>query len=150
MKRISDHISYSEAISSAAGRKYGLPNKPNEEQLKSMMLVACKVFEPLRKHFNEPIYILSFFRSPEVNKKVGGSRTSQHMKGEAMDIQAKDGNNAKLFNYIKDNLDFDQLIWEFGTSENPDWVHVSYSIKNRKNVIRAKKVLGKTFYEPII
>lgn len=117
-----------------------------------MRLLADRVFEPLREYMREPIYISSFFRSKEVNCSVGGATASQHMAGEAMDIHAVDSspyNNADLFYYIKDHIEFDQLIWEFGTDRNPDWVHVSYSASgNRKQVLKAVKRNGKTVYEP--
>jgi zinc D-Ala-D-Ala carboxypeptidase len=100
------------------------------------------VFEPLRIHLNTPIQISSGFRSLQVNKMIGGAKTSQHTKGEAMDLQI----GSKGFNFIKDKLQFDQLIWEFGNDENPAWVHVSYSSKNRKQVLKATKKNGKTIY----
>ena len=93
-----------------------------------MKLVSEKVFEPLRKWVGGPIKINSFFRCYKLNKAIGGSKTSQHMSGQAMDIDDTFGckTNAEMFNYIKDNLDFDQMIWEFGDDDNPDWVHISY------------------------
>ncbi len=101
------------------------------------------------------IYVSSGYRSDALNKAIGGSRKSQHSKGEALDLDNDNKNvaasNTEIFNYIKDNLDFDQLIWEFGTDENPDWVHVSYlSIdENRKRCLRAYKENGKTKYKII-
>jgi hypothetical protein len=113
-----------------------------------MKALAENVFEPLRVANKKPIYISSFFRSPELNKKIGGSTTSQHCSGEAMDIDADvygGMTNAEMFHFIKDNLDFDQLIWEFGTDSNPDWVHVSFRKgNNRKNIIRAVSSGGRT------
>ena len=105
-------------------------------------------------NFRCPIHISSGYRSAELNKCIGGSSTSQHCNGEAIDIDM-DGSpngvtNKMVFDYIKDNLEFDQLIWEFGTSENPDWVHVSYEStgKQRKQILKAVKANGKTTYEP--
>jgi len=93
------------------------------------------------------------YRSPELNKAVGGSMTSQHCKGQAMDIDDKYGHatNAEMFEFIRDNLSFDQMIWEFGNSENPDWVHVSYvsEEKNRNKMLKAYKNNGKTAYKVI-
>ena len=119
-------------------------NEPNEVELAAMKLVSETCFEPLRKHFNKPIGISSFFRSEEVNKAVGGSATSAHMFGEAIDIDADimdNGiTNADIFHYLRENVEFDQLIWEFGDKQNPDWVHVSYRARgNRKMVLRAVK-----------
>lgn len=149
MENISKHITYNEAIKSNTALILGINNEPNETELKKMVLLANNVFEPLRKWYGKPILISSFFRSERLNSKILGSKNSQHTKGEAMDIQdfkAK-SENAKLFFYIKDNLDFDQLIWEFGNDKNPSWVHVSYSgTKNRKQVLRAVKNNGKTKY----
>ena len=115
-----------------------------------MELVALKVFEPVREFLGRPIHINSFFRCPKLNKAIGGSTRSQHCKGEAIDLDVAYGDNpnAKIFNYIKDNLDFDQMIWEFGDDKNPNWVHVSYvnEIDNRNRCLKAYKENGKTKY----
>ncbi len=140
--KISKHISYKEGVRSDTATRNRIRNEPDEKQLAAMKELAKKVFEPLRTHFNEPIRINSFFRSVALNKRIGGSGTSQHCKGEAVDIDATNGiTNKQLFDYIKDNLEFDQLIWEFGTTKNPDWVHVSYktSKPNRNMVLKAVK-----------
>lgn len=144
--QISKHISYEEATRSEKAIEIGIGNTPNASQLEAMKLIAEKVFEPAREFMGEPLIVSSFFRSKSVNKLIGGASGSQHMKGEAIDIKCSD--NAKLFKFIKDNLEFDQLIWEFGSIVNPAWVHVSYSKNgNRKEVLRAKTVKGKTVYE---
>ena len=118
-----------------------------------MKIVAKEVFVPTREFLDRPIGINSFFRCPELNKAIGGSTRSQHCKGQAMDLDVTYGHNpnAKIFNYIKDNLDFDQLIWEFGDDENPDWVHVSYvgKLSNRNRCLRAIRKDGKVHYEVI-
>lgn len=141
--KISNNITYKEAIKSRTASKYGLDNTPNSEQLENMKLVANKVFQPLRENYNVPIYISSFFRSVEVNKKIGGSSKSQHCQGKAIDMDADvfgKITNSEIFHYIRKNLEFDQLIWEFGTNYNPDWVHVSYDKENnRKQVLIAYK-----------
>ena len=139
MKRISKHISYKEAVGSNYAKQKGIKNKPNEEQVKNMKLLAEKVFEPLREWVGCPIKVNSMFRSLELNTALKGSKTSSHMKGEAMDITSMGGkSNLEMFHYIKDNLEFDQLIWEFG--KEPKWLHVSYSpVKNRKQVLVTKK-----------
>ena len=150
MVKISKHISYKEATRSATALRLGIDNVPNEYELQNMEIVAKKVFEPLREAVNVPIKINSFFRSEKLNKAIGGSSKSQHCQGRAIDIDDVYGNvsNAYMFYYIKDNLDFDQLIWEIGTDDNPDWVHVSYvdEDSNRKRCLKAVREDGKTKY----
>lgn len=153
MDNISKYISYEEGTKSRTAETLGIDNTPNQAQLAAMRLLAKEVFEPLREHFNRPIVVTSFFRSPQLNKMVGGSATSQHTNGEAMDIKVTGSNpsNADIFLFIKDRLKFDQLIWEHGNEQNPAWVHVSYSAtNNRGQVLRAKKTTGKTRYTPWI
>ena len=139
MKRISKHISYKEAVGSNYAKQSGIKNKPNEEQVENMKLLAEKVFEPLREWVGCPIKVNSMFRSLELNTALKGSKTSSHMKGEAMDITSMGGkSNLEMFHYIRTELDFDQLIWEFG--KEPKWLHVSYNKdKNRKQVLVTKK-----------
>ena len=141
MKNISKYISYKEAITSQTATRNKIENTPNELELVCMQLVALRVFDVVREHFNVPIRVSSFFRSLALNKAVGGSKTSQHVKGQAIDMQGSGKiSNKMIFEYIKDNLDFDQLIWEFGTDKNPAWVHVSYvsKEKNRKQILYIK------------
>jgi len=147
--KVSKHLTLEELTHSETAIKLGIVNQPNKVQLDNLIRLAEKVFEPAREHFNVPIHISSGYRIMNLNQAVKGSVTSQHCKGEAIDIdmQGSKVTNAILFHWIKDNLKFDQLIWEFGTKDNPDWVHVSYSDKNRNQVLRAKKVNGKTIYE---
>ena len=148
---ISEHVSYKEGIYSDTALRRGLDNTPNDEQLKCMEEIAENVFEPLREWVGGPIKVNSFFRGKPVNTAIGGYRKSQHMKGQAMDIDDVFGykTNAEMYHYIKDSLDFDQLIWEFGDDENPDWIHVSYVSHrpNRKKLTVAFKKNGKTRYE---
>lgn len=148
--KISNNVSYQEAIKSNTAIKNGIDNRPNEEQLSEMKLIANKIFQPIREHFGVSIAISSFFRSVELNKKIGGSSRSQHCKGQAMDLDADvygQITNAQIFNFIKDNLVFDQLIWEFGTDENPNWVHVSYKItENRNKILVSKYINNKVTY----
>ena len=147
---ISPHLSYKEGTYSVTATRLGVDNTPNDEQLTNMELVAEKVFEPLREWVGGPIKINSFFRGSELNRAIGGARKSQHMKGEAMDIDDNYGNatNAEMYHWIKDNLDFDQLIWEFGDDDNPNWLHVSYVSKedNRNRCLKAYKEQGRTKY----
>jgi zinc D-Ala-D-Ala carboxypeptidase len=124
--------------------KTGIHNEPNAEQKEALRLLAVNILQPARDALG-PIRVTSGFRNAKVNAAVGGSRTSQHTKAEAADLQCDD--NAALFKFIK-TLDFDQLIWEFGDKEQPDWVHVSFSKRNRKEVLRAKRVGGQTKYTP--
>lgn len=152
--KISEHLDLSELIRSESAKRRGIANMPTEAHIANLKLLAEKVFEPIRNNFRCPIHISSGYRSAELNKSVGGATTSQHSSGEAIDIDM-DGSpngvtNKMVFDYIKKYLEFDQLIWEFGTAENPDWVHVSYEStgKQRKQVLKAYKENGKTHYKP--
>jgi zinc D-Ala-D-Ala carboxypeptidase len=151
MKKISDHISYKEATHSATALRKNLDNTPDKNQLKCMKDIAENLFEPLRKWVGGPIKINSFFRGEPVNTAIGGSKYSQHMKGQAIDIDDTFGykTNAEMYHYIKDNLDFDQMIWEFGDDKNPNWVHISWVSHrpNRKKLTIAYKEGGKTKYK---
>jgi|ADurb_Cas_02_Slu_FD_contig_31_3790075_length_817_multi_2_in_0_out_0_2 hypothetical protein len=148
---ISDHITYAEAVKSQEAVRLRIRNVPNQKQLAAMRLVAEKCFEPVRNHFKVPIGISSFFRSEALNELIGGSKTSQHCKGEAIDIDADifgKISNSEIFHFIYNNLEFDQLIWEYGDDENPAWVHVSYAEgKNRKQVLKITKK-GTTVFKP--
>ena len=150
---ISKHISDKEGVYSNTALRLGIDNAPNEEQLNNMKLLAEKVFEPLREYVGGPIKINSFFRSPELNTAIGGSSKSQHCKGQAIDIDDTFGRmtNAAMYHWIKENLDFDQMIWEFGDDDNPDWVHISYvsEDKNRNRCLLAYKENKKTKYKVI-
>jgi zinc D-Ala-D-Ala carboxypeptidase len=150
---ISKHISYKEGVYSATALRRGIDNTPNDEQLNNMELIAEKIFEPLRAYVNGPIKINSFFRSAKLNTAIGGSKTSQHCKGQAMDIDDTFGKatNAEMYHFIKEHLDFDQMIWEFGNDDNPNWVHVSYVSpeKNRNKCLKAYKENGRTKYKVI-
>jgi hypothetical protein len=144
-KKLSAHITMKEAIFSATAERCIIDNTPNKEQLDAMEFIAEEVFEPLREHFDVPIGLTSFFRSKALNAYLRGSKTSQHCKGQAMDIDADlfgGISNRDIFIYIMKNLDFDQLIWEYGDNDNPNWVHVSLKKdgKNRKQIKRAYKV----------
>jgi hypothetical protein len=150
--QLSKNLSLAEVIRSETAKRKGISNMPTEAHIANFKLLAEKVFQPIREHFGCPIHISSGYRSKALNESIKGSSTSQHCSGEAIDIDM-DGTaitNAAIFNYIKDNLEFDQLIWEFGTDTNPDWVHVSYEStgKQRKQILKAKKAGGKTTYVP--
>ena len=148
---ISKHISEKEATKSITALRLGIDNTPDGDTLNNMKLVAEKIFEPLREWVGGPIKINSFYRSPALNEAIGGSTRSQHCKGQAMDIDDIYGHktNKEMFDWIRDNIDFDQMIWEFGdTTENPDWVHISYvsEDKNRNKILKAVRDDGKTKY----
>jgi hypothetical protein len=120
---------------------------PTAEHIENMKQLAENIFEPIREHFGCPIYISSGYRSQALNAAIGGALNSQHNRGMAIDIDM-DGTNIKnsaIFEYAK-TLPFDQLIWEFGTKENPDWVHISYSPLHRRQILYATKENGKTKY----
>jgi len=150
---ISKHISYKEGVYSRTATRLGIKNNPNAEQMENMIAIAEEVFEPLRAYVGGPIKINSFFRSPELNKAIGGSGKSQHCHGQAIDLDDTFGRctNAEMYEFIKNNLDFDQIIWEFGDDNNPDWVHVSYVSpdQNRNRCLQAYKENGKTNYKII-
>ena len=147
---ISEHISYKEGTYSTTATRREIDNTPNDEQLDNMELIAEKIFEPLREWVGGPIKINSFFRCPELNKAIGGSSKSQHCQGQAIDIDDTFGvvANSEMYHYIKDNLDFDQLIWEFGDDDNPNWIHVSYVSEdsNRRRCLKAYKEQGRSKY----
>tara|TARA_R100000951_G_C2643940_1_gene181882 strand:- start:866 stop:1321 length:456 start_codon:yes stop_codon:yes gene_type:complete len=150
---ISKHISSKEGVYSRTATRLNIDNAPTDEHERNMVLVAEEIFEPLRTYVGGPIKINSFYRSPELNRAIGGSSKSQHCKGQAIDIDDTFGkmSNAEMYEFIKENLDFDQMIWEFGSDKNPDWVHVSYVSpeKNRNRCLKAYKEKGKTNYQII-
>ena len=150
---ISKHISYKEGVYSRTATRRDIKNNPNVEQMENMTSIAEEVFEPLRTWVGGPIKINSFFRSPELNKAIGGSGKSQHCHGQAIDLDDTFGRatNAEMFEFIKEHLDFDQMIWEFGDDENPNWVHVSYvsEKENRNRCLKAYKENGRTNYKII-
>jgi hypothetical protein len=149
--KVSAHFALAEFTRSESAKRHGVSNEPTPEHLQNLITLCEKVLEPIRMKFG-PINISSGYRSKTLNHYIGGSLNSQHCEAKAADIDM-DGmggaSNTEIFNYIKDSLDFDQLIWEFGDNKKPDWVHVSYNAgKNRKQVLRALKVNGKTAYAP--
>lgn len=150
--RLSDNLSLKEVTKSATAIKHGISNEPSIDHLENLKAIAENIFQPIRNHFGVPIAVTSGYRSEELNKRIGGSLTSQHSKGEALDLDADvygQVTNKEIFEYILDHIDFDQLIWEFGTDQDPDWVHVSYKRKerNRGEVLKAIRTNGKVRYE---
>ena len=150
MSSISEHISYKEATKSHTALRLDIDNTPDGYQLSNMTGIAHNLFEPLRKWAGGPIKINSFFRCKALNSAIGGSSRSQHCEGRAIDIDDiyRRRTNAEMFYYIKDNLNFDQCIWEFGDDINPSWVHISYinENENRGRCLKAYKKDGKTHY----
>lgn len=148
---ISKHISYEEATFSQTAARKSIPNTPSKEALTAMTVVAEKCFEPIREHFKVPLRISSFYRSKELNKAIGGSTTSQHCFGEAIDIQGMGGvTNKDIFEWALRNLKFDQMIAEFPVNGHPQWIHISYTTKRplRQQVLVAVSRNGKTSYQP--
>ena len=153
--KLSEHLDLSEVIRSESAKRNGISNMPTELHIANFKLLAEKIFEPIRNNFRCPIHISSGYRSIELNRAIKGSLTSQHCSGEAIDIDM-DGTpngvtNKMVFDFIKNNLEFDQLIWEFGNDLNPDWVHVSYEStgKQRKQILKAIRTNGNTHYKQI-
>jgi zinc D-Ala-D-Ala carboxypeptidase len=152
--KLSENLMLSEVIRSESAKRRGIDNMPTAEHVANLKVLAEKIFQPIRENFRVPIHISSGYRSRKLNAAISGSATSQHCTGEALDIDM-DGSphgvtNLDIFNFIKDKLDFDQVINEFPKNGNPDWVHVSYRVKggNRKQVLKAVKSGGKTTYIP--
>ena len=146
--KLSENFTLAELTKSSTATRLGIDNSPSPEQLENLVELCHKVLQPLREAVG-PINISSGLRVPALNKAIGGSKTSQHcaINGAAADIDIED--NKKVFDYIKNNLQFDQLIWEFGNEKQPDWVHVSYHYgHNRGQVLKAVKKDGKTKYVP--
>jgi zinc D-Ala-D-Ala carboxypeptidase len=149
--KLSKYVSLAEVIRSDTAKRKGIDNSPTAEHLENLKVISEEVFDKVREYFGVPLFISSGYRSAALNKAIGGSATSDHNLGRALDLdQDGHGNgvtNADVFNYIKSNLDFDQLIWEFGTDKNPDWVHVGYRKgANRKQILKAVREGGKTKY----
>lgn len=153
---LSKNLTLAECLRSSTAKRLGIKNEPHEDWVvENLRAVAENIFQPCREHFGVPIYVSSGYRSPELNSAIGGSSRSQHMEGRALDLDADvfgGTTNADIFRYILNNLEFDQMVWEFGDDDNPDWVHVSYVYggDNRGRCLKAcRDDKGKTFYEVI-
>jgi hypothetical protein len=150
--QLSTNLSLAEVTRSETAKRRGISNMPTPEHIENFKKLAANIFQPIREHFGKPIIISSGYRSAELNKAIGGSLSSQHCSGEAIDIDmdGTDITNKQIFDFIKDNLTFDQMIAEFPKQGNPDWVHVSFAANRsqRKQILVAKKVNGKTTYIP--
>ena len=144
--QLSKHLSRAEFERSDAATNYGINNSMNSGQLAKAIKLAENCFEPIREHLGKPIRVNSGYRSPAVNKRIGGALTSQHSLGEAIDLDLHDRD---LFEWIIDNVVYDQLIYEAGNDSKADWFHISYREgNNRKQVLRMIKKGGKSTYIP--
>ena len=146
---LSKYMTLAEAVKSDTALRKGIDNTPNDAQIKAMQTLSLLVYDPLVEKFGK-IPFQSFFRCEKLNKAIGGASSSQHVKGEAIDLDADgmtDLTNNQLFDYIRENLQFDQMIKEFGGEDSPAWIHVSFSAThNRKECLKAIKQNGKTKY----
>ena len=146
MKKLSENFTLEEMIVSPTAARMGIDNTPTPIVITNLRNLVKTILQPAREFLGIAIFVTSGFRCKMLNIAIGGSRTSQHMKGEAADLQCAD--NAALFRFIYENCKFDQLIWEFGDDDQPLWVHVSRCFAgNRQQVLRARTVSGKTVYE---
>ena len=152
-EKLSANFSMQEFTRSDTAKRRGIDNNPSLEHAEAALELFEHIVQPIREHFGTSIFLSSGYRSHALNKAIGGSQTSQHSKGEAVDIDMDDRKgpeNEDVFHYIRENLPFDQLIWEFGDSKRPDWVHVSYKKggPQRGQILAAKRnSAGKTYYE---
>jgi len=149
--RLSKNFSLREFIKSDTATRLDINNVPSQEVIDNLKLLCENVLQPLREHYAKPIVISSGYRSPELNSTVGGSKTSDHCQGFAADINALDGDNGDLYEAIIDlDLEFKQLIHEYGDENNPDWIHISYDESNNKGQkLRAIRRDGQTTYMSI-
>jgi len=153
--KLSKNLSLAEATKSNTANRLNIDNTPDDWAKENLKAIAEHVFQPLRDAFKCPIYVSSGYRGPELNAAIGGSKRSQHMEGRALDLDADvfgRCTNGEIFRWILNNVTFDQLIWEFGDKDNPDWVHVSYVHDgiNRGRCLKAcRDDEGKTYYEVI-
>ena len=152
--KLSKNLSLKEATKSNTATRLGIKNEPEQWEINNLRAIAENIFQPVRDHFGVPIGVSSGYRCKELNKAIGGSKYSQHMIGEALDIDADiygKVTNAEIFNYIKNNLEWDQMIWEFGDDGEPNWVHVSYKEAgtNRKQLRRAYRDEKGIYYKNI-
>jgi zinc D-Ala-D-Ala carboxypeptidase len=149
MNMLSEHFYLVEFTRSQTASRKGIRNVPGTTEINNMIVLCQAVLEPLREGMGMPIHISSGYRCLELNTAIGGSPTSQHPKGEAADLDHPTLNR-EIFYYILENIRVDQLIWEFGNEERPDWVHVSFTStgRNRGQALRALRKEGRVIYEP--
>ena len=147
--RLSKNFALSEMVKSATAERLGVDNSPSDIHLVNLTHLAIRILQPVRDEFGV-ITINSGYRSPSLNAKVGGSKTSQHCNGQAADFESFSTPNPDLAKWIANNLEFDQLILEFydGVNPNSGWVHCSYNLMgNRKKILTALKTGGKVVYK---
>tara|TARA_A100001391_G_scaffold64706_1_gene40472 strand:+ start:239 stop:718 length:480 start_codon:yes stop_codon:yes gene_type:complete len=151
--KLSENLSLAECTKSLTAKRLGINNEPDEWVTENLRQTAVNVFQPVRECLGVPIHVSSGYRSAELNKAIGGSVRSQHVEGRALDLDADvfgGCTNSEIFECIRENVEFDQLIWEFGDQDNPDWVHVSfvYDGLNRGRCLKAcRDDQGKVYYE---
>lgn len=141
---LSNNLTLAEATKSNTATRHGINNVPTGEHLENLIETAMNIFQPIRDHFGVPIKVTSGYRSEALNDRISASKTSQHSKGEALDLDAdvfKGVTNQEIFEYVRDNMEFDQMIHEFGDDMSPAWVHISYKSEgnNRGQILRAYK-----------
>ena len=149
--KLSDNFSLHEFTRSQTATRHGIDNTPSKEIIGNLQSLCLGVLQPVRQHFQKPMIISSGYRCVELNIKIGGSITSQHVQGQAADIEVLEVSNLELSDWINKNLSFDQLILEF---HNPDedphsgWVHVSFKSDNNRHEYKEayKNEEGKTRY----
>jgi uncharacterized protein YcbK (DUF882 family) len=149
--QLTNNFSLAEMVKSDTALRHDMDNTPGEAEIENLKRLCEQVLQPVREHFKTGVKVNSGFRHPDVNAKVGGSKTSDHCKGQAADIEIPGVPNADLAKWITENLDFTQVILEFYTQGVPDsgWVHVSYDPQNlKKQSLTAVKKDGKTVYLP--
>lgn len=151
--KLSENLSLAECTKSLTAKRLGINNEPDEWVTENLRQTAVNVFQPVRDCLGVPIHVSSGYRSAELNKAIGGSVRSQHVEGRALDLDADvfgGCTNSEIFECIRENVEFDQLIWEFGDQDNPDWVHVSfvYDGLNRGRCLKAcRDDKGEVYYE---
>lgn len=134
--RLSEHLTLEECVKSTQAEELGIDNTPSPQIVDALKALTVNCFEPLRVAFGYPIKIVSGYRCTVLNQKVGGASLSQHCRGEALDMKSDD--NAYLFYTAKSQNNFDQLIWENGSSGNPAWVHISFSVRQKRGEVLRK------------
>ncbi len=151
MTQLTKNFSLAEMVKSETALRHGMENNPGPDEINNLLNLCANVLQPIRDHYQKGVKVNSGYRSPDVNAKVGGSRTSDHTRGMAADIEIPGVPNADLAKWVKENLSYTQLILEFYTPGVPDsgWVHVSYDPANlKKQDLTATRKDGKTVYLP--
>ena len=151
--KLSNNFSLNELTRSQTAERKGIDNTPSAEHQENLKSLCTHVLQRVRDHFGKVVTVSSGYRSPELFIVIGSKTTSQHAKGQAADFEIFGVSNKELADWIHNNINYDQLILEFWSPEDPNkgWIHCSYSRENnRKQYLRAYKNEGKTKYEPIV